>query len=152
MVVCTKEATAEENPRRRKAAARWNSTLAVDALWNHRRLMLVAGWGLDGFVFRNSRGGPLRRSHFHADNFKPLLKKAGLPKIRFPELRHTAASLMLAGGEHPNIEQEIHGHSQIGITMDIYLHRASDDATGGRRSARNAVEYRGGLNLAEVLL
>lgn len=98
------------------------SAMAVDALWDHRKKMLAAGHGTDGFIFRDSRGGPLRRSHFHADNFKPLLKTAGLPKIRFHDLRHTAATLMLSGGEHPKVVQEMLGHANIGMTMDTYSH------------------------------
>jgi integrase len=98
------------------------STMAVDALWDHRRKMLAAGYGCEGFIFRNSTGGPLRRSHFHADNFKPLLKRAGLPDIRFHDLRHTAATLMLSGGEHPKVVQEMLGHSNISMTMDTYSH------------------------------
>jgi integrase len=51
-----------------------------------------------------------------------LLEKAGLPSIRFHDLRHSVATLLLARGVHPKVVQEILGHSQIGITMDIYSH------------------------------
>ena len=98
------------------------SAMAVAALWDHRRKMLAAGHGFEGHVFRDSRGGPLRRSHFTADTFKPLLKRAGLPDIRFHDLRHTAATLMLSGGEHPKVVQEMLGHSNISMTMDTYSH------------------------------
>ena len=54
--------------------------------------------------------------------FKPLLKCAGLPCIRFHDLRHTAATLMLSGGVHPKIVQEMLGHANIGITLDTYSH------------------------------
>ncbi len=98
------------------------SGMAVDALWDHREKMLAAGCGSEGHIFRNSTGGPLRRSHFHGNSFKPLLKLAKLPSIRFHDLRHTAATLMLAGGEHPKVVQEMLGHSQISVTMDTYSH------------------------------
>jgi integrase len=55
-------------------------------------------------------------------SFLPLLAKAGLPRIRFHDLRHTAASLLLGQGVHPKIVQELLGHSAIGVTMDIYSH------------------------------
>ncbi len=54
--------------------------------------------------------------------FRVLLEKAGLPSIRFHDLRHSVAILLLARGVHPRVVQEILGHSQIGITMDIYSH------------------------------
>ncbi len=53
---------------------------------------------------------------------KLLLEKAGLPDIRFHDLRHSAASLFLAMDVHPKIVQEILGHSEISMTMDIYSH------------------------------
>jgi integrase len=54
--------------------------------------------------------------------FKEILRKAGLPDIRFHDLRHTAATLMLRDGIHPKIVQERLGHAQIYITMDTYPH------------------------------
>jgi integrase len=57
-----------------------------------------------------------------ARSFKPLLKKAGLPDIRFHDLRHTFATLMLQNGEHPKVVQEMLGHATIAITMDTYSH------------------------------
>ena len=55
-------------------------------------------------------------------HFKPLLMKAELRDIRFHDLRHTCASLLLQAGEHPKIVQELLGHSKISITMDLYSH------------------------------
>jgi integrase len=51
-----------------------------------------------------------------------LLKQAGLPNIRFHDLRHSAATLLLSLGVHPKVVQELLGHTQIGITMDVYSH------------------------------
>jgi integrase len=47
---------------------------------------------------------------------------AGLPEIRFRDLRHTHASLLLAAGVHPKVVQERLGHSQISLTLDTYSH------------------------------
>jgi integrase len=52
--------------------------------------------------------------------FKALLKKATLPGIGFPDLRHSAATLLLSMGTHPKVVQELLGHSQISMTMDIF--------------------------------
>jgi integrase len=51
-----------------------------------------------------------------------LLKKAELPDIRFHDLRHSVATLLLSAGVHPKVVQEILGHSQISMTMDVYSH------------------------------
>ena len=74
------------------------------------------------WVFCNTKGGPLRRSHFHQQTFKPLLKRAKLPDIRFHDLRHTSATLLLSAGVHPKVVQERLGHSQISVTLDTYSH------------------------------
>lgn len=55
-------------------------------------------------------------------NFEQILKVAGLPRIRFHDLRHTHATLMLRQGEHPKVISERLGHSNISITMDTYSH------------------------------
>ena len=52
----------------------------------------------------------------------PLLERAGLPRIRFHDLRHSTATLLLGLGIHPKIVSEMLGHSQIAITLDLYSH------------------------------
>jgi integrase len=54
--------------------------------------------------------------------FKKLLKSAELPNIRFHDLRHSAATILLGMGVHPKVVQELLGHSNISMTMDIYSH------------------------------
>jgi integrase len=103
---------------------------AVTALEEHRNRQMAAGFGGVEFVFCNHSGGPMRRSHFHADDFKPLLKRAGLPPVRFHDLRHTHATLMLLAGENPKVVQERLGHSSIGITLDTYSHVLPSVQTG----------------------
>jgi integrase len=95
--------------------------VAVRAMWEHKARMLAEGH-LDGPVFCDSRGGFLRKSNFIRQVFKPLLTRAELPDIRFHDLRHTAATLLLAQGVHPKIVQERLGHAQISLTLDTYSH------------------------------
>ena len=57
--------------------------------------------------------------HYH---FYPLLKRAELPRIRFHDLRHTAATLLLGRGVNPKIVSEMLGHASVGITLDTYSH------------------------------
>jgi len=54
--------------------------------------------------------------------FHRLLEKAGLPRMRLHDLRHSAATILLGKGTHPKLVQELLGHSSIDITMDIYSH------------------------------
>jgi len=94
---------------------------AVETLRAHRdRLGAIphpTAW-----VFTDTAGGPLRKSNLTRRSFKPLLKRAGLRPIRFHDLRHTAASLMLAANVHPKIVQERLGHASIAMTLDVYPH------------------------------
>lgn len=55
-------------------------------------------------------------------SFRPILIKAELPIIRFHDLRHSAASLLLILGVHAKVVQELLGHSQISVTLDTYSH------------------------------
>lgn len=64
----------------------------------------------------------MRRTHFQSNLFEPLPAMAELPAIRFYDLRHTSATLLLAAGVHPKVVQERLGHTQIGITLDTYSH------------------------------
>jgi integrase len=96
--------------------------MTIDALNRHRKSLLKEGLVGVPWVFPNQSGGPWRRSHLHFKEFKPLLKSAGLPDIRFHDLRHTSATLLLSQGVHPKVVQERLGHSQISVTLDTYSH------------------------------
>ncbi len=101
---------------------------ALEALKQHRERQreaeIKAGplWQDHDFVFCTSIGTHLNPTRDMLDQLKVLLKKAGLPDIRFHDLRHSAATLLLSVGVHPKVVQEILGHSQISITMDVYSH------------------------------
>lgn len=76
-------------------------------------------------VFPSRVGGLMSGSNVLQRNFKPLLKKAGLPDLRLYDLRHTFATLWLESGEDVKVLQEILGHSRIGQTLDTYAHVTS---------------------------
>ncbi len=78
-------------------------------------------WQDQGLVFCTAFGTPLNPSKV-VDRFKTLLKRGGLPPIRFHDLRHSAATILLSLGIHPKVVQELLGHNQISMTMDIYSH------------------------------
>ena len=75
-------------------------------------------WGL---IFVTETGGPMHISCL-LDHFKQTLAGAGLPHIRFHDLRHTAATLMLADGVPLVTVSNILGHSSPAITATIYAH------------------------------
>lgn len=77
----------------------------------------------DAFVFTSDKGEPIRLSNFRERVWKPALQRADIdPQLRIHDLRHTAASLLIAQGTHPKVIQEHLGHSSIAITMDRYGH------------------------------
>ena len=78
-------------------------------------------WIENDLIFPSVIGTPLDPSNLY-HIFKELLKKAQLPPIRFHDLRHTAATLMLLQGTHPKIVQERLGHSDISMTLNTYSH------------------------------
>ncbi|HEX8859034.1 MAG TPA: site-specific integrase [Actinomycetes bacterium] len=73
-------------------------------------------------MFPNRVGGATDPSKFLRRDHHPLLERAGLPHIRFHDLRHSAATLLLGMGVHPKIVSELLGHSNISITLDLYSH------------------------------
>jgi integrase len=74
-----------------------------------------------GLVFCREDGTPVWPRTFTRD-FAAHVKAAGLPVIRFHDLRHTHATLALQAGVHPKVVQERLGHAKIGITLDTYSH------------------------------
>jgi integrase len=58
--------------------------------------------------------------------FRPLLKKAGLPVIRFHYVRHTAATLMLTRSIYPKVVAEMLAHATVAVTLDIYSNVTPD--------------------------
>ena len=75
-----------------------------------------------GLVFATQRGTLVNPTNLRKRSFKPLLKKAGLPAIRFHDLRHTCATLLLSSNVNPKIVSEMLGHATIAITLDTYSH------------------------------
>ena len=102
-------------------------TVVVTALEAHRKrqleMRMAAGgdWQDTGLVFTSRRGTPLEACGV-SHEFRAILTCAGLPVIRFHDLRHTAATLLLAQGVSPRTIMETLGHSQISLTMDTYAH------------------------------
>jgi integrase len=114
---------------RRKLAL---TRLAQVALRTHRvrqegeRLAAGPSWNQTDLVFCNKVGLPLDGISVLRYRYAPLVKSAGLPRIRFHDLRHTCATLMLLAGVHPKVVSEMLGHASITITLDLYSHVLPD--------------------------
>lgn len=99
----------------------------LEALKQHRmqqlelRLKVGADWQEQDYVFTGLKGGPLNPRYI-LKLFDRLLKEAGLPHMRFHDLRHSATTLLLSMGVNAEVVQEILGHSNISMTMDVYSH------------------------------
>lgn len=99
----------------------------VEALRRHRvaqaaeRLRIGAAWGDKELVFCSATGGPMTPSGLRR-SYEPLLKRAGLRRMRFHDLRHTSATLLLGRGVHPKVVSEMLGHTRISTTLDLYSH------------------------------
>ena len=119
----------ETEPKTRKSRRSIVLTaFAVEALKKHQARQLemkkAAGdaWEEHDYVFCTTIGKHLHPGHDVLEELKKLLKKAGLPDVRFHDLRHSTATLLLSKGVHPKVVQEILGHSEISMTLDTYSH------------------------------
>ena len=102
-------------------------SISVDALRRHRvrqlEERLVAGrrWSDSGLVFTTTIGTPIDARNL-SRWFHEHRERAGIRRVRFHDLRHTCATLLLVQGVHPRVVMDILGHSQISLTLDTYSH------------------------------
>lgn len=103
------------------------STNVVDVLKKikkqkmHYKQLYGSSYHDNNFVCTWEDGRPFRPDYI-PKAFAKILANADLPKIRFHDLRHTHASILLKSGVHPKVVQERLGHSSISITLDTYSH------------------------------
>jgi integrase len=104
---------------------------ATAALREHRKRQLEermehAGlWEDSGLIFPSGVGTPISGGNLNRA-FKATLRRAGLPAFRFHDLRHTCATLLLREGVNPKYIQELLGHADISLTLNIYSHVLPD--------------------------
>lgn len=104
------------------------SAVGVDAVRRHRkqqmkhRMQMADSWEDNDLVFPNGWGRFMATDYFVRREFRRILDKAGLPHIRFHDLRHTFATLQLGNQQPIKIVSEIMGHSRTAITQDLYTH------------------------------
>jgi integrase len=101
--------------------------IVIAALKTHRRrqleerMALGSAWQDSGLVFTSPIGTPMEPRNMTRE-FHRMLTAADVPRVRFHDLRHTAATLLLAQGVDPRTIMETLGHSQISLTLNTYTH------------------------------
>jgi len=100
---------------------------AVEVLRRHRkaqaaeRLLAGRAWHDGDLVFATTIGTPVNSSNLRM-LYYALLARSGLPRIRFHDLRHTAATLLLEAGVHPRAVADRLGHATPSLVMNTYGH------------------------------
>jgi integrase len=89
------------------------------------KLRLGNAYQDNGYIISKENDEPINPNYIF-NHFKKLLQKANVPPIRFHDLRHTHATIMLKLGEHPKIVSERLGHSSIQMTLNTYSHVTLD--------------------------
>jgi integrase len=110
---------------RRQKARQATARLAVGTAWQDRH----------NLIFTNNVGEPMN-PETASSGFRKTATRLGLQPVRFHDLRHTAASLLLAAGVPLKVVSESLGHSSIAITADVYQHVTPDL----RREAADAMD------------
>jgi integrase len=115
--------------RSRRQIALSASTVAAlrahHAFQAEERERVGSAWEDHELVFCTRLGRPLSARNIYRA-FQAHLERGTLPRIRFHDLRHTAATLLLAGRVNPKIVSEMLGHATVAITLDIYSHVVPD--------------------------
>lgn len=105
--------------------------IVIDGLEEQKRYIAAirrhagSAWKENDLLFPNKHGGYLDRWVI-SQQFQRVLEKAGLPYMRLHDLRHSAATLLLAAGVNVKVVQEMLGHSDIRITLQMYSHVMPD--------------------------
>lgn len=116
-------------------------------------LQALASWKLAStpnehdLVFANEAGQPLNYSNMVNRHFFKALKDANIEKIRFHDLRHTYASLLLAQGENIKYIQTQLGHSSPIVTLNVYSHLMKKENQEAVCRLENAIFQESGHNL-----
>jgi integrase len=108
------------------SAGRRRVQLSGEALRILGKQLLARGRNELGLVFPAPGGSIWRKDNFMARIFRPAVRRADLAPLRFHDLRHTYAALMVAAGAHPKLLQAQLGHSSINVTLNTYGHLFPD--------------------------
>lgn len=98
-------------------------------------------------IFPNEAGRPMNYSNMMNRHFKPALKAAGLPEIRFHDLRHIYASLLIEQGENIKYVQSQLGHSSPTVTLNVYAHLMKPTNQDAAYRLENAIFQESGCKM-----
>jgi integrase len=119
--------------------------MIVDRLREHEKRQLAerlwsgSKWSYTGLVFPNRNGDPTQARRV-IEQFHEALRDAGLRRIRFHDLRHSCATLLLVQGVSPRVVMEVLGHSEIALTMNAYSHVVPELQREAARSMQTILE------------
>jgi integrase len=105
--------------------------LAISALAAHKarqekeKAFAGSRWVETGMVFTTTIGTMLDQRNLLREFYR-ILDTSDVPRVRFHDLRHSAATLLLAQGVHPRVVMDMLGHSSIAVTLDTYSHVIPD--------------------------
>ena len=108
---------------------------------------LLSGRRNDDLVFPNEAGGPMNYSNMVQRYYRKALKDAKIPQIRFHDLRHTYASLLLSQGENIKYIQSQLGHSSPTVTLNVYAHLMKGENQEAACRLENTIFQATGHNL-----
>lgn len=130
-----------QSPKSEKSVRRVDMAPALlEALREHKNKQKVESlFSDDNLVFPNENGGLLDRHNVYSRHFAPALKKAGLPLIRFHDLRHCYISFLIASGENLKYVQSQAGHASITTTLDRYGHLIPDAHNGASERLQKTI-------------
>ena len=100
----------------------------------------------NGLVFPSQVGTPLGGRNL-IRHYKIRLKTADPPTFRFHDLRHTCATLLLNQGVHVKFVQELLGHGDVSLALNVYSHVLPDMGNTAASAMDDALEYLGGSQL-----
>jgi integrase len=107
------------------------------------------GWQDSGRVFAKEDGRPLREAHI-SEHLELLISKAALPPVRFHDLRHGAASMLVAAGQPIKVVSEIMGHSTSSFTADVYVTVAEELNEAAASAISSFIPRKAGPNPVRV--
>jgi integrase len=122
------------------SAGRRQVSLSEEALRLLREQLLARPPNDLGLAFPSPSGSVWRKDNFMARVFRPAARRAQLQRLRFHDLRHTYAALMVAAGAHPKLLQAQLGHSSINVTLNTYGHLYPDAFVDVGRALDRLVE------------
>ncbi|MEW6545421.1 MAG: tyrosine-type recombinase/integrase [Bacillota bacterium] len=105
--------------------------VSLEVLRQHRKQQMEERWRAGsswqdyGLVFSTDKGKPLQRPNI-TRRLKEIALVAGVPVLRFHDLRHSHATVLLRQGVHPKVVSERLGHSSVALTLDVYSHVLPD--------------------------